>query len=853
MAICSILRKIPMKERTSSKRRNAVMWSVPCVEQSRLGWRRSRWTRGCERKNFKGECTRMSLIRRSCMRITFALIVFPFLLFPATCMGEVPKLWVHPYVCKGGFFGPLRDDYVKVMTDASQWKGVLARTHAVGFHMALLGRYHDKAVGKTPYRATDEQLRALAAFYKKHNLKVNIEIGGVRFRPAMVRAGRAGVGRRYTREVQIPLLERWRKAGGSIDYLTTDHAVMMRLGEQKAGKTKDGVAYSVDELIGELSEALAELHGAFPEAELGIAESLGHFRVKAPDDGRTYPLRPPDPHGAELSVFLKKLQSSAAAAGVRIHNFMIDHQIQAAHRDATGKIMTVGGPFILKREYVDRAAEIPLDLGRAAAAAKIARSTGMRVIFQVTPGAYGFGLKGDTDARNDHRAAQAVRRMAKECAAADIRPDAIIFECWQPHPSRTGPGTREHSFMHNVRQSFAQAPASVAATHRPPNFVFVLADDLGWKDLGCYGSSFHESPHIDRLAAQGMRFTDAYSAAPLCSATRASILSGWAPARQHIHGVTPSVKGQNPWGFHDYASWQDEAVHQYPPVYAMTIPKQLKQFPLKRTTFAERLKERNYKTGFIGKWHLGPNRDMGPKQQGFDYTFAVSERGYPPTYHAPYKRGNYEFQDFQAKTAKEYLTDRLTDEAVGFIEKNKDQTFCLYLSHYAVHSPWESRDDYTKHFKGTRKPDAAQNNAAYAGMIKSLDDSVGRLMQTVEKLGLDENTVFVFISDNGAKVTNAHGRKPGETNKVTSVAPLRGEKGLIYEGGIRVPFIVRWKGMISRSVSDVPVVSTDLYPTLLELAGLQVKEDNPVDGTSLVPLLTGKGGLDRKHISWFMP
>ncbi len=409
----------------------------------------------------------------------------------------------------------------------------------------------------------------------------------------------------------------------------------------------------------------------------------------------------------------------------------------------------------------------------------------MRVMFLVSPGAYGFGLKGDTDAHNDRRAAETVRRMAKECAAADIRPDAIIFECWQPYPSRTGPEIGEHSFMHNVRQSFVKAPSLVAANDRPPNFVFVLVDDLAWKDLGCYGSSFHESPHIDRLAAQGMRLTDAYSAAPLCSATRASILSGWAPARQHIHGVTPSGKKQHRWNYHNYESWRDEPKHQYPKVYPLTIPKVMEQFPLKRTTFAERLKERNYKTGFIGKWHLGPNRDMGPKQQGLDYTFAVSARGHPPPYHAPYKRGNCEFQDFQAKTSAEYLTDRLTDEAAGFIEKNRDQTFCLYLSHYAVHSPWESRDDYTEHFKGTRGPDAPQNNAVYAGMVKSLDDSVGRLMQTVDKLGLDENTVFVFFSDNGAKVTSAYGSKTGGMHKVTPVAPLRGEKGLIYEGGIR--------------------------------------------------------------------
>ncbi len=399
---------------------------------------------------------------------------------------------------------------------------------------------------------------------------------------------------------------------------------------------------------------------------------------------------------------------------------------------------------------------------------------------------------------------------------------------------------------------FLLASSLQAETDRP-NLVFILVDDMGWTDLACYGSDFYESPNIDKLAAEGLKFTDAYAPAPLCSASRAAILSGWAPARQHIHGVTPSVKGQSPWGFHTYTSWQDEPRHQYPPVYRMTIPIQLGQFPLERTTFAERLKEKEYKTGFIGKWHLGTDEAMGPHSQGFDYTYAVSERGYPSSYHAPYERGDYKME-LNPKTSDEYLTDNLTDAAVRFIEENKDEPFCLYFSHYSVHSPWESKAEYTEYFEGKRTPGARHDNAKYAGMIKSLDDSVGRVMQTIGKLGLDENTVVVFISDNGGKATSTYGgSKKDEILKITSIAPLRGEKGLIYEGGLRVPFIVRWKGQVQPGVSDVPVVGTDLYPTFLELAGLQVNADNPVDGVSLLPLLNGKQGLSRDQITWHMP
>jgi arylsulfatase A len=412
---------------------------------------------------------------------------------------------------------------------------------------------------------------------------------------------------------------------------------------------------------------------------------------------------------------------------------------------------------------------------------------------------------------------------------------------------------RRRFFQLCLLGAFALMGCSLQAAMHRPNIVFILVDDMGWTDLACYGSEFYETPNIDRLAAEGLKFTDAYAPAPLCSASRAAILSGWAPARQHIHGVTPSVKGEGPWNFHNYTSWQDEALHQYPPVYPLTIPKQLGQFPLERTTFAERLKEKEYKAGFIGKWHLGTDEEMGPKSQGFDYTYAVSERGYPPTFHAPYVRGDYKL-DVEPKTSNEYLTDNLTDAAVRFIEDNKDEPFCLYFSHYSVHSPWESKQEYTDYFEAKRTPGAPHDNAKYAGMIKSLDDSVGRLMQTIGKLGLDENTVVVFISDNGGKATSTYGgSKKGEILKITSIEPLRGEKGLIFEGGLRVPFIVRWKGQVQPGVSDVPVVGTDLYPTFLELAGLQVNAENPVDGVSLVPLLNGEQGLSRDQITWFMP
>ncbi len=376
-----------------------------------------------------------------------------------------------------------------------------------------------------------------------------------------------------------------------------------------------------------------------------------------------------------------------------------------------------------------------------------------------------------------------------------------------------------------------------------PNFVFILADDLGWADLGCYGNDYHETPNLDKLAKRGMRFTNAYAAAPLCSATRASILSGWAPARQHIHGVTPGGHSKKNGGFKRYPSWRSEPVHSYPPVWPLSVPKQLEQFPLERTTFAERLKERDYRTAFIGKWHLGPDLEQFPHKQGFDHTFGVLEKGYPPTYHAPYKNG---FHDFKASSRDEYLTDRLSQEGAAFIENHKSSPFCLYLSHYSVHGPWQAKKEVEDHFKAKKTERTKNNNPTYAAMLKSLDDSVGRLMRKVEELGLEKNTIFIFFSDNGA-ILNKNGKR------ITSNLPLRGEKALLYEGGVRVPLIVSCPELFKTGVCDEPIISNDFFPSFLDMAGLQVDPQNPVDGVSFKPLLCGETSLNREHLTWFMP
>ncbi len=376
------------------------------------------------------------------------------------------------------------------------------------------------------------------------------------------------------------------------------------------------------------------------------------------------------------------------------------------------------------------------------------------------------------------------------------------------------------------------------------NFVFILIDDLGWTDLGCYGSSFYETPNIDILASEGMRFTEAYAACPVCSPTRGSIMAGKYPARL---GITQWIGGS-----------------QKPTEYADRLE-------LEEVTIAEVLKGQGYATGFVGKWHLSPRgadirADFYPDKQGFDVNIGGDWSGAPPTYFYPYKKRNRALETMpEGGEEGEYLTDRLTDESEKFIEANKDRPFLLYLSHYAVHTPIESKQTLTDKYKakaeklptGERPRSASvygryntrlvQDNPAYAGMVQSVDESIGRVMKTLEESGVADNTAVIFMSDNGGLSTVP---REGPTANL----PLRAGKGWLYEGGIREPMFIKWPGVVKPgSVCDEPVTSTDFYPTMLEMAGLGLMPEQHIDGVSLMPLLKNKGKLERKAIYWHYP
>jgi len=366
------------------------------------------------------------------------------------------------------------------------------------------------------------------------------------------------------------------------------------------------------------------------------------------------------------------------------------------------------------------------------------------------------------------------------------------------------------------------AAAGLAA--RPLNIVLILADDLGWADLGCYGGDLVETSHLDRLARESVRFTDAYAAAPVCSPTRASILTGKSPARLHM------------------TTWL-EASGNPPRDRKLTPPVTTGNLPLAEVTLAERLRERGYLTALVGKWHLG-NAEHYPETQGFDINIGGTLWGAPPTYFHPYRGewrpgGEYRYvPHLEGGKPGEYLTDRLTDEALRIIDSARGRPYFLYLAHHAVHTPIEARAPAIERYRSRLKAGMHHQNVVYAAMVASLDESVGRILERV-----DSNTVVVFTSDNGGYVS----RFREQPVPVTSNYPLRSGKGALYEGGIRVPLMVRWPGVTSPGICEEPVVSTDLFATLLGLDGSQ-------DGLSLAPLLRNpRSRLAREELYFHYP
>lgn len=375
----------------------------------------------------------------------------------------------------------------------------------------------------------------------------------------------------------------------------------------------------------------------------------------------------------------------------------------------------------------------------------------------------------------------------------------------------------------------------IFGAQRGPNILFILADDMGWSDLGCYGADLHETPRIDRFARGSVRFTNAYGMS-VCSPSRATLMTGKHAARLHFTIWTEGAEQGGP---------KNRRLREAPSIWNL---------PHTETTIAEHLQGVGYLTALVGKWHLGDWRHY-PETHGFDIDIGGTNWGAPQTFWWPY-RGSGTFGDefryvphLDFGRPGEYLTDRLTDEAIKVIDRAGDRPFFVYLAHHAVHTPIEAKGDDVKYFDAKLRPGMHHQHGVYAAMMKDLDENVGRLLDHLGERGLDKNTVVIFASDNGGYV--ASDKTGGRTMPVTNNAPLRSGKGSLYEGGIRIPLIIRWPG-VSRAgaTCDEPVVTMDLFFTLLAAAGIS-NSPEPADGIDLTPLLKEPASTLRREALFF--
>jgi len=371
--------------------------------------------------------------------------------------------------------------------------------------------------------------------------------------------------------------------------------------------------------------------------------------------------------------------------------------------------------------------------------------------------------------------------------------------------------------------------SSVASETVGMNIIVFLVDDLGWKDLGCYGSDYYRTPTFDTLAAEGVRFTDAYSACAVCSPTRAAIMTGKYPARNLMTNWIPDGR------------WD--------PSSPLREARFLRALPLEEITIAEALKAAGYRTAHVGKWHLGGPPFSLPEHHGFDINIAGNAHGAPGDYFFPYP-GDWSIPTTPLRATwnvlddgepDEYLTERLTEEAVAFIRAHRSEPFFLHFAHYAVHTPLQARPEMVAKYQEI-PAEERQGDPVYAAMVESVDDSLKRLVETLDELGLSEKTALLVASDNGGMW------------KATNHAPLRGHKGTYWEGGIRTPLIIKWPGVaIPGHVVSDPVTSSDLYPTMLSMAGQPLRPHQHADGVDLHPVLAGNGSLPTRSLFWHFP
>lgn len=384
------------------------------------------------------------------------------------------------------------------------------------------------------------------------------------------------------------------------------------------------------------------------------------------------------------------------------------------------------------------------------------------------------------------------------------------------------PGSLKKIALAGTSALWLLLPQIGLADQKPPNIIFILADDLGYTDTSAYGSRYYETPNIEKLAAEGLKFTNGYSNGPNCQPTRAALISGQYAARTGVYTV----------GNIDRFDWRSRPLRPVDNLIAL---------PQDKTTIAQSLKKAGYATAMFGKWHLGNKPEEHPSKRGFDEAIVSNGKhfDFATDPKVDYPKGAY-------------LADFLTDKAADFIQRHKDGPFFLYLPHYGVHAPYQAKPELIEHFKN--KPAAGgHHDPVYAAMLASVDQSVGKITALVDQLGIADNTLIVFTSDNGG--VGGYQKAGINARGITDNSPLKAGKGNLHEGGIRVPYIFRWKGKIAPGgVTDTPIISVDLHPSLLALSGAPAPENQPLDGVSYAKLLADPTAkLDREALFWHFP
>lgn len=389
--------------------------------------------------------------------------------------------------------------------------------------------------------------------------------------------------------------------------------------------------------------------------------------------------------------------------------------------------------------------------------------------------------------------------------------------------------------IHSALAALLVASAAQAASDpQRPNILLILIDDMGWKDIGCAGSTYYETPHIDELASEGMRFLNAYSAGPTCSPSRGAIYTGKNPGRTQFTAVWSGPAGPDD-RLYDQSKYRGEKDQFLEARSRRALPK-------KEVLLPTPLAEGGYRTGFFGKWHCGECPDYYPDDRGFEVAkgyrtqkVGTSKSGHwMKTFHR--YGANMEGADKDA-----YLADVLTGQCIDFIKSSQDRPWFAVLSHYLVHAPIQPKPDKLARYR--KKPTTDQSNPGYASMVESVDESVGRILEALETLGLSQDTLVIFTSDNGGLTLDS----------ITSNYPLMGGKSFPFEAGMKVPFIVKWPGKIQPGVTEQRVVGMDLYPTILSAAGLPLRPEQHADGVDLMPLLTQRAKPDGRAIVFYYP